>query len=389
MRGMKEKEGGSLVKRGVGWRGLLICWTLIAVLFTTRNIVQSVSGGQSIRWGPGVLFEIIYWYVWALLTPLIFWFARHFRLERDQRLRSVLALLLLGLFIAPLQVSLEIAINLTLASKLFHLPAAEIARRVAGVRRVVLVESFTSFFTYMVVVGAYYAFDYYQKYRERDLRALELEGRLTQAELQNLKMQLHPHFLFNTLNTISVLMTKDTKAANSVLVRLSDLLRMALDNVSTHEVTLKEELDFLARYLEIEQTRFEDRLTVRMKIEPGVLDARVPNLILQPLVENAIRHGVAPLLTPGTIEISARRENGNLRLEVRDNGSGLPNSSQHVREGVGLSNTRARLVQLYAKDHTFEAANAPGGGLLVTIVIPFRRIGSDTVDQGAQEDAED
>ena len=126
-----------------------------------------------------------------------------------------------------------------------------------------------------------------------------------------------------------------------------------------------------------------------MKIEPGVLDARVPNLILQPLVENAIRHGVAPLLTPGTIEISARRENGNLRLEVRDNGSGLPNSSQHVREGVGLSNTRARLVQLYAKDHTFEAANAPGGGLLVTIVIPFRRIGSDTVDQGAQEDAED
>ena len=389
MRGMKEKEGGSLVKRGGGWRGLLICWTLIAVLFTTRNIVQSVSGGQSIRWGPGVLFEIIYWYVWALLTPLIFWFARHFRLERDQRLRSVLALLLLGLFIAPLQVSLEIAINLTLASKLFHLPAAEIARRVAGVRRVVLVESFTSFFTYMVVVGAYYAFDYYQKYRERDLRALELEGRLTQAELQNLKMQLHPHFLFNTLNTISVLMTKDTKAANSVLVRLSDLLRMALDNVSTHEVTLKEELDFLARYLEIEQTRFEDRLTVRMKIEPGVLDARVPNLILQPLVENAIRHGVAPLLTPGTIEISARRENGNLRLEVRDNGSGLPNSSQHVREGVGLSNTRARLVQLYAKDHTFEAANAPGGGLLVTIVIPFRRIGSDTVDQGAQEDAED
>jgi len=242
------------------------------------------------------------------------------------------------------------AANLT-ASKFFHLPAAEIAQRVAGVRRVVLVESFTSFFTYMVVVGAYYAFDYYQKYRERDLRALELEGRLTQAELQNLKMQLHPHFLFNTLNTISVLMTKDTKAANSVLVRLSDLLRMALDNVSTHEVTLKEELDFLARYLEIEQTRFEDRLTVRMRIEPGVLAARVPNLILQPLVENAIRHGVAPLLTPGTIEISARRENGNLRLEVRDNGSGLPNSNQHVREGVGLSNTRARLVQVYARDH--------------------------------------
>ena len=383
------KEEASLGRRGVGWRDLLICWTLIAALFTTRNIVQSVSGGQSIRWGPGVLFEVIYWYTWALLTPLIFWFARHFRVERNERLRSILALLLLGLFIAPLQVSIEIAINLSLASKLFHLPPAEIAQRVAGIRRVVLVESFTSFFTYMVVVGVFYAFDYYQKYRERDLRALELEGRLTQAELQNLKMQLHPHFLFNTLHTISVLMNKDTKAANGVLVRLSDLLRMALDNVSSHEVSLKEELDFLARYLEIEQTRFEDRLTVRMKIEPGVLDARVPNLILQPLVENAIRHGVAPLLTPGTIEISARRENGNLRLEVKDNGSGLPNRNQHIREGVGLSNTRARLVQLYSRDHTFEAGNAPGGGLLVTIVIPFRSTRGDTVDQGAQEDAED
>jgi signal transduction histidine kinase len=383
------KKEASLGRRGVGWRGLLICWTLIAALFTIRNIVQSVSGGQSIRWGPGVLFEAIYWYTWALLTPFIFWFARHFRLERKERLRSVTVLLLLGLFIAPLQVSLEIAINLTLASKLFHMPAAQIAQRVAGVRRVVLVESFTSYFTYMVVVAAHYAFDYYQKYRERDLRALELEGRLTQAELQNLKMQLHPHFLFNTLNTISVLMIKDTRAANRVLVRLSELLRMALDNVSTQEVSLKEELDFLARYLEIEQTRFEDRLTVRMKIEPGVRDARVPNLILQPLVENAIRHGIAPLLTPGIIEISAYRENVHLRLEVRDNGSGLADSNQHLREGVGLSNTRARLVQLYAKDHTFEAGNAPGGGLLVTIVIPFRRTGGDTADDGVQEDAED
>ena len=383
------KQAGLPEKRTVGWRGLLISWTLIAALFTARNIVQSVSVGQPIRWGPGVLFEVIYWYIWALLTPFIFWFARHFRLERNERLRSVTVLLLLGLFIAPLQVSLEIAINLTLASKLFHMPAVQIAQRVAGVRRVVLVESFTSYFTYMVVVAAHYAFDYYQKYRERDLRALELEGRLTQAELQNLKMQIHPHFLFNTLNTISVLMIKDTRAANRVLVRLSELLRMALDNVSTQEVALKEELDFLGRYLEIEQTRFEDRLTVQMNIEPGVLDASVPNLILQPLVENAIRHGVAPMLTPGTIEISARRENGNLRLEVSDNGSGLPNNKQNTREGVGLANTRARLLQLYAQNHTFEAGNAPGGGLVVSIVIPFRRTRSNTVDQGATKDAED
>ena len=214
---------------------------------------------------------------------------------------------------------------------------------------------------------------YYRKYRERELRALQLETRLAQAQLDALKMQLHPHFLFNTLNSISVLMSEDVVAARRMLTRMSELLRASLENVGKHEVSLREELDFLGNYLEIEQTRFHDRLAVRMQIEPGVLDARVPNLILQPLVENAIRHGVAPRAQQGLIEISAVREDGMVQLKVRDNGPGLQLSApESLTKGIGLSNTQARLNQLYGSHHRFELKDAPGGGLEVVIAIPFR-----------------
>jgi two-component system LytT family sensor kinase len=357
-------------RRWSRWSILFVSFTLIGLLFAGRNIVAFISRGRSIDWGPGVLFEIIYWYLWALFTPLIFWYAGRFPIERRNWPRRAAALVIFGLIVAPVQVSLEIAINLTLAAKVFHMPAAELAQRLALIDRIILVESFTGFLTYAVIVGVSYAFDFYQKYRERDVRASELKSQLARAELQNLKMQLHPHFLFNTLNTISVLMVKDTRAANRMLVHLSDLLRSTLETVGTHEVTLKQELEFLERYLEIERTRFQDRLSVEMKVEPEVLDARVPNLILQPLVENAIRHGIAPLLASGMVEINARRENGMVQLEVRDNGPGI-NGASGLKEGVGLSNTRARLVQLYGKDHRFELHNTEGGGLLVCVAIPF------------------
>jgi len=201
---------------------------------------------------------------------------------------------------------------------------------------------------------------------------------LAQAQLNALRMQLHPHFLFNTLNSISVLMSEDVATARRMLSRLSDLLRTSLDNDGRHEVSLREELEFLKAYLEIEETRFQDRLTVRMQIEPDLLDARVPNLILQPLVENAIRHGIATRAQSGVIEINAARDNGMMRLTVRDDGPGLgTNSPSSLISGIGLSNTRERLKQLYGANHRFEMMNASGGGLEVVIAIPFRnRIGS-------------
>src|SRR5918993_4754638 len=179
--------------------------------------------------------------------------------------------------------------------------------------------------------------------RPRELNAAQLETRLVEARLHTLQRQLQPHFLFNTLNTISALMHRNVDAADNMIARLSDLLRISLHNVGIQEVTLKEELDFLSKYLEIEQTRFRDRLTVVFDVQPGTLDALVPNLVLQPLVENAIKHGIGPRPSPGTITIRARLTGERLELIVQDNGVGMSTARlSDFNRGVGLSNTRAR-----------------------------------------------
>jgi LytS/YehU family sensor histidine kinase len=213
------------------------------------------------------------------------------------------------------------------------------------------------------------AFDFYRKYRERKLRAIELESRLVQAKLQALQMQLNPHFLFNSLHSISALMHKDIDAADRMISRLSELLRAALDNTERQEVPLRQELQFLRRYLEIEQIRFGSRLRVEINAAPETLDASVPNLILQPLVENAIRHGIEPHARPGRIRFGARRQADELTLEVHDNGGGL--ASPSPLDGVGLSNTRARLRSLYGEAHILEFCTPPEGGLLVRLILPF------------------
>ncbi|MCA1616609.1 MAG: histidine kinase [Acidobacteria bacterium] len=245
----------------------------------------------------------------------------------------------------------------------------------ASFKHLLIGEFHTGVVIYFSVVGISYTLDYYRKFRERELRAAQLESQLAQAQLDALRKQLQPHFLFNTLNTVSILIDEDTKAAREMLVRLSDLLRATLDRARGHEVTLRQELDFVEGYLEIERTRFQDRLTVTVDAEPATLNARVPDLILQPIVENAIRHGVAPRAAAGRIEIRAARRNGSLHLRVRDDGAGLPreaDDSGRRRGGVGIANTRARLAQLYGAGHGFEMRNAPGGGLCVEITIPFR-----------------
>jgi two-component system, LytTR family, sensor kinase len=188
-------------------------------------------------------------------------------------------------------------------------------------------------------------------------------------------MQLHPHFLFNTLHSISALQLKDIAAANRMIARLGDFLRLTLDNSGAQEVSLQKELEFLKCYLEIERIRFQDRLTVNMEVEPQTLDARVPNLILQPIVENAIKHGISPRAAPGRIDIRVKRDNGLLQLEVEDNGRGIGGNGRGakiIKEGLGLSNTRARLDQLYGASYRFDLQNVDEGGLRVTIEIPLK-----------------
>ncbi len=362
------KDGASKRQRLVKWGLIALGWTLFGLFFASEVIIIRAYEGRPMKLGETLAAWMICACVWLSLTPLLLYLARRFPLERRRWLKSTLVHLAASVAFSLLQLGAYVLVALLVGLYSGQQPFF------ASFRNLFIASFHFDLLTYWAIIGLSQALDYYRKYRERELRAAQLETTLAQAQLDALRMQLHPHFLFNTLNSISVLMAEDTKAARRMLTRLSDLLRASLENKGTHEVTLKEELEFLESYLEIEQTRFQDRLTVRLEVEPKALDACVPNLILQPLVENAIRHGIAPRAAPGLIEIRARRENGMVQLEVCDNGAGLGTSSpESLMKGIGLSNTRARLEQLYGASHRFELHNREGGGLTVTIAIPFRR----------------
>jgi two-component system LytT family sensor kinase len=357
-----------LERRWIRWLLIFGCWTLLGLFSATRMALNYAYGGYPVRWQPVLTFALTDWYVWALLSPMIVWLARRFAIEPRAGNEGFLH----SWWRRGLLVHLPAAILFPLLKLIIEYRARQLLY--PDPRRTFQILQFHSaLITYLAILGVIYAFAYYRKYREHELKSSRLETQLAQAQLAALKMQLHPHFLFNTLHAISALMHKDVEAADRMITRLSDLLRLALENAGVQEVPLRQELDFLERYLEIEQIRFRDRLKVQMEIEPETLDAQVPNLILQPLVENAIRHGIAPRAAPGLIEIRAARRNRQLELEVRDDGPGLPASAPHaLKEGVGLANTRARLQQLYGAEYRFALDNAAAGGLVASLALPFR-----------------
>ncbi len=332
------------------------CYTLLNIFTASRIYITYSYGNFPISWWRAFLLSLPDWYGWAMLTPLIYFLARRFPLER-----------------AVMRRALTIHIPASLMLSIFKMIAEYNAIQIIDPnprRQFSILQIQSALLTYWSIAGIIYAFDYYTKYRQHQLIASQLETRLAHAQLHALKMQLHPHFLFNTLHAVSALMHRDVEAADRMIARLSDLLRLTLENTGVQEVSLKQEMEFLERYLEIEQIRFQDRLTVKIDIEAEALDARVPNLLLQPLVENAIRHGIAPRASAGRVEITARRDDGRLQVEVRDDGAGIDDDA--FKEGIGLANTRARLEQLYGADHRFTMGNRESGGLMVAIEIPFR-----------------
>ncbi|HEY4491952.1 MAG TPA: histidine kinase, partial [Acidobacteriota bacterium] len=223
---------------------------------------------------------------------------------------------------------------------------------------------------YWTIVAVHHAIRYYRQHQKTRFTAAQLELKLLQSQLQALHMQLHPHFLFNTLHSISELIHEDVPAAKQMLERLIHFLRFTLENSSLQQVPLEKELEFLECYLQIQQVRFQQRLTVKMEIDDGARMLLVPNLVLQPIVENAIRYGIAPRTDSGLLEIKAGRKNGTLQLEVRDDGPGLGLSP--LKEGLGLSNTRTRLQQMFGKAQSMKVQNAPEGGLRVILEMPVQ-----------------
>ncbi len=329
--------------------------------------------------------NLTYWYSWALLIPGVLWMARRFRFERHnwRRAAPVHILGVIGCTAAHVALATSargIVIN-TLTERTFSWGADWWMY----FRDRFFLNFDWEMATYWALVAIVHALDYHRESQEREITAAQLQTQLAEAQLEALQRQLHPHFLFNTLNTISALMHRDVHAADEMLVQLSDLLRLTLDRIGTQQVPLTDEVDFLRKYLEIEQTRFGDRLQVNIDVEPEVLDAPVPNLILQPLVENALRHGIGPRVGVGCVDVNARQVGGTLVLTVRDNGIGLSPDKMHAfHSGVGLSNTRSRLENLYGGRHRFEFQTPPGGGLLVTIVVPF---GPDSESRGSSAES--
>ena len=342
---------------------LLVALAVFALVlfFGSQTVILNLASGIPFTWWRMFLPALFSWTTWALLAPLVFRLARRHPFERPHRVRDAAAHGLGALALVAVHLAVNYALLMTLGLPLRRLDPL----------RFVAYQTHADLVTYALLVGAWHARSWYARYRDREVRAAQLESRLAQARLEGLRMQLQPHFLFNTLHAISALMHRDVEAADRMLARLSDLLRLTLDGAHTPEVPLRQELDFLDAYLEIQQTRFQDRLTIVRDVDPAALDALVPNLLLQPLVENAIRHGIAVRAAGGRVEISARRENGAVRLSVRDDGPGLPPGGAGPG-GVGLANTRARLEQLYGDAQSLALANDPSGGLRVTVLAPYR-----------------
>lgn len=348
-----------LAHRWTRWVAYLLGWTLVGLFFASQTYLAYKYSGGSPHLGVILKFSLSEWYIWALLAPGVIALARRLSLERRHRARNLAIHAVVSVGVALAQWGL----NNFCRHYVLGFPGA-----------VSLVYTFHSnLVTYWVLVGATFGYDYYVRYRQGELHAAQLSAELAQAQLQALRTQLHPHFLFNTLNGIATLVHRDPEAADQMIARLSALLRLTLEGVGVQEVPLAKEIDFLKSYLEIEKVRFGERLTVEMQIAPEVLGARTPYLILQPLAENAIRHGIAPRAQPGRIEIRASRENGFLLLEVHDDGPGLAAGSEtSTRRGMGISNTRSRLEKLYGEHQRFEMKNGINGGLVVSMRFPLQ-----------------
>jgi len=355
-------------------------WTLVSIIFAGISYAAAIGeNNKEFGFISALRLNLVQFYVWAILSPLVFRFSRRFPIElRPLNVRNLLLYFPALISFAGIHQVIHLAVLWSITPRWRQKYPA-------------LTDCYRAYFAFgfyidliiaLLIVIAVHALLYYQSFRASELAQSSLKTDLAQAQLRALKMQLHPHFLFNTLHSISSLVLEDPPKANSMIARLGDFLRLTVDNSDQQLVTLKEETEFLRCYLDIEQVRFGDRLTVTFELEPQTLSAQVPHLILQPMVENAIQHAIAPRSARGHINIEAKRLNSLLRVAISDNGPGISsNANLPWKQGVGLTNVRTRLQQIYGPDFRFELMNTNGGGLTAVMEIPFEREPNPGIDQ--------
>ena len=355
-------------------------WAVPAVLSGFNTYVQSRLSHETADW-HWVLFNSLDWFIYAFLTPFVFRFSRWFPLERKFLPTHIWPHIAaaLGLCVA------WAAIGTLLRWAIFPTPPdASLYRYLQGFASWIFTTLPFGVGVYFALVGIEHSLFFFQQVREREMQAAQLTAQLSEARLSALRMQLNPHFLFNSLNAITVLVRdQETVTATRMLELLSDVLRRVLRADSSHEATLSNELDFLSRYLAIEQVRFSDRLRPDIQIDQSVSQALVPIFLLQPLVENAIRHGIASSADAGVIEIRGAREGAELVLTVRDDGIRRSDSSTERHspgEGIGLANTRTRLRTMYGNAARLETGFSQGGGFVATVRLPYREENSTNED---------
>jgi two-component sensor histidine kinase len=351
------------------WALVVVIWTAFGVLLAGQQTIASTLRGAPVPWWTAFFQWMPVALGWALATPAILWLGRRFPLRRGAWRRSALvhaAACCVLVFVLSLGYTLHVVHLIPPAGS----PPPPFDRAVQVFVGWLLWDAIL----YWAVLSVSYVAEQQRRLRAQELRTSRLETQLVEAELEALKMQLQPHFLFNALHTIgSLVRAGDRDNAVRVVARLGDLLRRVLDGGRQQQVALARELEFVREYLDIERIRFRDRLTAEIAVEDGVADAAVPHLILQPLVENAIRHGIAPRAAGGRVAVCARRVGGRLELVVRDDGPGTGNGATgEGRPGLGLANTRARLTRLYGADATLDVGDAADGGLEVRVTLPFQ-----------------
>jgi two-component system LytT family sensor kinase len=355
-----------LHKLTVKWLVALGIWALIGLALSVEVYFNLRVSNMEVSFGDVALAQYIRALFWALLAPLVLWLRVRVPLRSGRWVggiafhAGVSLLVMLGYYLGRTTVLLLMDGSLegfwAMARSNFY------GRNLIDAAY------------YWVVLGAGYSLEYYRRFKNEEVKAARLESRLVEAELKALKQQLQPHFLFNTMNTISVLVREGrSDDAVTLLARLSSLLRLSLELGHAPEVTLRQELEFIDRYVGIQKVRFVDRLTVTTDFDGSVLDAKMPNLLLQPLVENAILHGIAPLTRPGTVTLTGRMVDGCVRVEVRDDGCGFSTVERPLGRsgGIGLASTRERIAKRFGSSGEFLVESEPGRGTRICIVFPY------------------